>query len=134
VTKRGKDFFKLDTSHTEQITSLHVLGTNLWSAGAFTLNCYASRNNAIADKYFFVCEDKINEMIVHHADLARTGTIEAYVILACNDATVKVIGDSGRLLYQATLDAAPTCITLLQAHEDDQAAAGAAPTVILYGL
>ena len=54
ITKRGKDFFRLDTSHTEQISHLHVLGTNLWSAGAYTLNCYASQNNAIADKYFFV--------------------------------------------------------------------------------
>jgi len=24
VTKKGKEFFKLDTSHTEAITSLHV--------------------------------------------------------------------------------------------------------------
>ena len=26
VTKRGKDFFKLDTSHTEKISALHVQG------------------------------------------------------------------------------------------------------------
>ena len=60
VTKRGKDFFKLDTSHTERILHLHVLGANLWSAGTYTLNCYASSNNTITDKYFFVCDDKIN--------------------------------------------------------------------------
>ena len=100
VTKRGKDFFKLDTSHTEQIMHLHVLGTNLWSAGAYTLNCYASANNAIADKYYFVCEDKINEMIVHHGDLANEGRIEPIVIIACNDCSIKVINDSGHQLYQ----------------------------------
>lgn len=33
VTKKGKEFFKLETSHTEAITSLHVKGQNLWSAG-----------------------------------------------------------------------------------------------------
>jgi len=33
VTKKGKEFFKLDTSHAEAITSLHVAGQNLWSAG-----------------------------------------------------------------------------------------------------
>ena len=113
VTKRGKDFFKLETSHTERILHLHVLGTNLWSAGDYTLNCYASSNNAIADKYFFVCDDKINQMIVHFTDLARSGRIDPYVLLACNDSTVKVISDNGSQLYQAHLDAAPTCISLI---------------------
>ena len=108
ITKRGKDFFRLDTSHTEQISHLHVLGTNLWSAGAYTLNCYASQNNAIADKYFFVCEDKINAMIVHHYEAQDS---EAIVILACNDSSIKVVADNGRLQYQAILDSAPTCLS-----------------------
>ena len=80
-----------------------MLGTNLWSAGTYTLNCYASANNAITDKYFFVCDDKINEMIVHHGGLGRSEngevTTENWVILACNDSSVKVIDDAGRLLY-----------------------------------
>jgi len=99
VTKRGKEFFKLDTSHTEQIMHLHVLGTNLWSAGAYTLNCYASANNTIADKYFFVCDDKINQMIVHHCDLSRSGNVEPFVLLACNDSSIKVVDDAGHLMY-----------------------------------
>ena len=129
VTKRGKDFFKLDTSHTEQIAHLHVLGTNLWSAGAYTLNCYASANNAIADKYFFVCDDKINEMIVHHGDLTGSGVVEPYVILACNDCSIKVIDDQGELIYKTTLDAAPTCITLIKAQPESQG-----PLILMYGL
>ena len=127
-TKKGKAFFKFDTSHTEKIEHLHVLGTNLWSAGTYTLNCYASKNNAIADKYFFVCDDKINEMIVHHGDLAQIGQVEPYVILACNDSTLKVIGDNGRLLYQTILDSAPTCMTLVESQADMSA------TILLYGL
>ena len=130
ITKRGKDFFKLDTSHTEQISHLHVLGTNLWSAGAFTLNCYASANNAIADKYFYVCDDKINGMIVLHADILNTGQIMPFVVLACNDGTIKVIDDDGRPIYQVNLDAAPTCITLLEPSDLDVPQ----PTVILFGL
>jgi len=107
---------------------LHVLGTNLWSAGTYTLNCYASKNNAIADKYFFVCDDKINEMIVHYGDLAQTGQVDPYVILACNDATVKVIADNGRQLYQTVLDSAPTCMKLVECQADMSA------TILLYGL
>lgn len=93
---------------------MHVLGTNLWSAGDYTLNCYASANNAIADKYFFVCDDKINQMIVHFADLGQTGQVEPLVILACNDSSVKVIGDNGTQAFQANLDAAVSCISLVE--------------------
>jgi len=64
VTKKGKEFFKLETSHTETIRSLHVQAQNLWSAGEYILNCYESVNNKIIDKYFFICEDRINDMLV----------------------------------------------------------------------
>lgn len=64
VTKKGKEFFKLDTSHAEMISSLFVKGTNLWSAGEYILNCYESRDNAIKDRYYFICEDKINDLLL----------------------------------------------------------------------
>lgn len=65
ITKKGKDFFKLDTSHTEVITSLHVQQQNLWSAGEYILNCYESgAAGKILDKYYFICDDKINDLIV----------------------------------------------------------------------
>ena len=124
VTKRGKDFFKLDTTHTEAIQNLHVLGTNLWSSGIYTLNCFASQNNAIADKYFYVCDDKINQMLVYHGDLSnQRGSEEAFVFLACNDSTVKVLTDNGSLLYQVTLDAAVTSITLVSSPDQASTAA-----------
>jgi|FrelakmetLWP11LW_1041352.scaffolds.fasta_scaffold281461_1 hypothetical protein len=53
-------------------------------------------------------------MIVHYSDLITRGHIEPLVILACNDSSVKVIADNGRQIYQATFDAAPTCITLVK--------------------
>ena len=133
VTKRGKDFFKLDTSHTEPIIHLHVLGTNLWSAGTFTLNCYASANNAITDKYFFVCDDKINQMIVHFCDLTRrSGETVPLVLLACQDSTIKVIADNGRLQYQAILDSQPTCIALVEDVEQEEPSNN--PQVVVFGL
>ena len=64
VTKKGKEFFKLDTSHAEMIQSLHVQNQNLWSAGEYILNCYESQGSKIVDKYYYICEDKINDMIV----------------------------------------------------------------------
>lgn len=110
-----------------------MLGTNLWSAGTYTLNCYASANGAIADKYYFVCDDKINEMIVHHGGLGRdtSGSSDPFVILACNDSTIKVIDGAGRLLYQTVLDAAPTCMALVPRAEGY---GGECPTMLIYGL
>lgn len=64
VTKKGKEFFKLDTTHAEVIKSVHVAGTNLWSAGDYILNCYESAANQIKDKYYFICEDKINDLVL----------------------------------------------------------------------
>lgn len=93
------------------------------------MNCYASANNAIADKYFFVCDDKINEMIVHHGDLRGNGMIEPFVILACNDCTIKVIDDTGSLIFQTILDAAPNCITLVK-----QSSEAPGPLILMYGL
>ena len=79
VTKKGKEFFKLDTSHTEVIKSLHVQSQNLWSAGEYIMNCYESVNNKIIDKYFYICEDKINDMAI----AAVAGQMVFNPILAC---------------------------------------------------
>ena len=79
VTKKGKEFFKLDTTHTEAIKSLHVNGQNLWSAGDYILNCYESVDMKITDKYFFICEDKINDFVVAPV----SGQMVFNTILAC---------------------------------------------------
>ena len=84
---------------------------NLWSAGVYTLNCYASSNNTIQDKYYFLCDDKINDMIVTQL---LPDHVESSVILACNDGSLKVVSDQGKLLYQTILDAAPMSISLFE--------------------
>jgi hypothetical protein len=42
VSRKGKEFFTIDTSHAEAISQLYVKGANLWSAGKSTLTCYSS--------------------------------------------------------------------------------------------
>jgi len=79
VTKKGKEFFKLDTTHTEAIKSLHVQGTFLWSAGDYILNCYESVDGKIVDKYFYICDDMINDMVVAPV----TGQLVLNCIIAC---------------------------------------------------
>ena len=65
-------------------------------------------------------------MIVHHDDNG-----EANVIIACNESSIKVIADNGRLQYQAILESAPTCISKVE--QVGEEAAGAA-LIIIYGL
>lgn len=79
LTKKGKEFFKIETSHTETIKSLHVSGQNLWSAGEYILNCYESVSNKILDKYFYICEDRINDMIV----TSVSGQMVLNPVIAC---------------------------------------------------
>ena len=67
-------------------------------------------------------------MIVHHNDNG-----EALVILACNDSSIKVIADNGRLQYQAILDSAPTCIAKVEQMGEEAATSGSA-LIIIYGM
>ncbi|CDW85212.1 bardet-biedl syndrome 7 protein [Stylonychia lemnae] len=111
VTKKGKDFFKLETSHTETIKSLHVQGQNLWSAGEYILNCYESVNNKIVDKYFYICDDRINDMVV----TSVSGQMVLNPVIACQDKTLKVLIEGDKVLYQQKFDAA--CTALILANE-----------------
>lgn len=109
VTKKGKEFFKLDTSHTEAIKSLHVHATNLWSAGDYILNCYESVESKIVDKYLYVCEDKINDLVI----ASVSGQLVHNAVLACQDKALRVLVDD-QLLYMHKFDAAVTALSLAE--------------------
>jgi len=94
VSKVGKEFFKLDTSHTEVIKGLHVEVPSLWSSGEYILNCYESVGEKIVDKYFFICEDRINDMLVTPV----AGQMVNNPILACQDKSLRVLTDD-KILY-----------------------------------
>ena len=71
-------------------------------------------------------------MIVHHGAAGET----AVVILACNDSSIKVIADNGRLQYQSILDAAPTCISTVEQVGQEEGADNnnEEALIIIYGL
>ena len=63
-------------------------------------------------------------MLVHHGNFSQ-GTFgasvtdpsqDSFVVLACNDSSIKVVAESG-MLYKTILDAAPTCFTPLPKDE-----------------
>ena len=80
---------------------------NLWSAGEYFLNCYSSANNKIINTYYYVSEDKINDLIV--APVA--GQMVLNPILACQDKQLRILTDKGdKVLYNCQFDA--SCITI----------------------
>jgi hypothetical protein len=100
----------LDTSHTEVITSLHVQQQNLWSAGEYILNCYESgASGKIVDKYYFICDDRINDLIV--APVA--GQMVLNPIMACQDKQLRILSEKGDvLLYNHLFEGACLSISM----------------------
>ena len=105
-TVKGKEFFKLDTSHTDAISFVQVMGSDLWSTGTNTLNCYASQGGKIVDNYFYLSDEKITKM-----DVCEIQGAKGYSpVLACGD-SLRVISASGSLLYQVKMDSQVTCFS-----------------------
>lgn len=77
------------------IKSLYVNQGSLWSASDYILNCYESVNNKIVDKYFYISDDKINDM--HVSPVA--GQMVFNPVLACQDKSMKVLTDKGEIHY-----------------------------------
>lgn len=103
-TKRGKDFFKLDSSHTDTIVHLHVQGQELWSSGKHTLNCYVSSDSKIVDQYYYLAEDTITFMMVVNLQ-------QALAVVAVQD-KIRVISSKGQSLYESQMDSDVTCFDL----------------------
>ena len=81
INKKGKEFFRFDTNHTEVIKNLTVKGTQLWSCGDFILNSYVSGKDGIQDQFFYISQDKINDLQVPNVQ----GDHVSNCVLACED-------------------------------------------------
>ena len=73
------------------------------------MNCYESRDNKIKDKFYFICDDKINDMVV--APVA--GQMVLNPVLACQDNTLRVMMDTkNEVLYSHKFEAPCVSISL----------------------
>ena len=92
---------------------MHVQHQNLWSAGEYILNCYESgAAGKILDKYYYICDDKINDLIV--APVA--GQMVLNPIMACQDKQLRILNDKGdALVYNHIFEGA--CQTISMATE-----------------
>ena len=73
------------------------------------MNCYESVNNKIVDKYFYICDDKINDMLV----ACVAGQMVHNPVIACKDKSIKVLNDD-KVLYQFKFDSSCTALSLAE--------------------
>ena len=90
INKKGKEFFKFETNHTEDIQNLYVSGSNLWSSGDYILNSYKGTKSGIEDNFYYLSDDKIHDMLVANV----SGDLIFNSILGCDDSSVRVLVDS----------------------------------------
>ena len=109
ISRKGKEFFRADTNVTEILRGIEVEEGNIWISGEYILNHLSSGANSLIDKYFYMCEDKINAMLV--APITSPSTRNS--LLACEDKLLRVMEDD-QLGYAVPLSAPPTALLPLQ--------------------
>ncbi|BFZ14686.1 hypothetical protein BsWGS_17726 [Bradybaena similaris] len=102
-TKKGKKFLTFTTNMSEPIVSMYVEGTDLLTCGNFVFNHY----HDCKDVNYFLCNDKINDVLCLPAD-RRNGITP---VLACQDRVLRVLQGS-ELLYEAEVPGPPVVLEL----------------------
>eukprot|EP00659_Diplonema_papillatum_P001564 gene1564-2346_t len=82
-TKKGREFFKVETNLTEAISNMAVKTPWVWTAGDYTVACF-EEGNEIA---YLNCPDRINDLIV-----SKVLTDKSYdAVIACQDRMIRVV-------------------------------------------
>ncbi|XP_064637282.1 Bardet-Biedl syndrome 7 protein homolog isoform X2 [Lineus longissimus] len=110
-TRRGKQFLGFDTNLTENINSMHVEGSDLFTCGSYIFNHYRD----CKDVNYFLCGDKINDVIC----LPTEKVTEVTPVLACQDRVLRVLQNS-ELLYEVEVPGPPSCLCLYGNHGGDE--------------
>ncbi|CAM9525509.1 unnamed protein product [Ectocarpus fasciculatus] len=86
INKKGKEFFRLTSPLTEEMRTIVVDDTKIWSSCEFIFNLYDNGQ----DTGFYMCADQINDMTIDKV----TRDTEYEAILACQDNRLRVIQGS----------------------------------------
>ena len=122
LTKKGKEFFKLTSSLTEDIRNIVVEDTKIWTGCEFIYNVYDDGR----DTAFYMSRDQINSLAIDFV----TRESEKDAILACQDNVIRIIQGS-TLTLEIPTDAAVTSVVV---NGSDYSKVNKRPTSILYGM
>ncbi|KAJ1462857.1 hypothetical protein M885DRAFT_455349 [Pelagophyceae sp. CCMP2097] len=125
LQRKGKQFFKMQSTLVEAIHHMHVDEQHLFTGCEYVYNKY----NDGKDEEFVMCSDRINAMVVGRAP-AR-GDAQAHdVILGCQDRCVRIVRGSEVVVEHKT--DAP--VTALQRYKRAKGEAEGADMTIVYGM
>ena len=99
--KKGKEFFKFNTSLNEDITSLVVEDEEIWTAGDYLYHTFEK----VQDANFYMASDRINHMIS-----IKNALSTRQAVLGCRDRSIKVLQGSD-LYYDIDVEASVTTLS-----------------------
>eukprot|EP00760_Papus_ankaliazontas_P031735 PhM_4_TR5427/c1_g1_i1/m.69387/K16749/BBS7; Bardet-Biedl syndrome 7 protein len=101
-TKKGREFFCLETNLSELITSLQVRNTKIWTAGTVVLTLFEDGK----EMHFTMFPDRINDII---SDTIPGNDTVYETIAACQDRTLRVVRGAD-ITTELPTEGAVTCL------------------------
>lgn len=123
ITKKGKDFFKLQTPLSEEINNIVVYETKIYTGCESVYNLYDDGNEAA----YYINRDVINDLIIENV----TKENDFDVILACQDNCLRIIQGS-QCICEIVTSSPVTCVTSIPPYDKNSSKRG--PVHLIYGM
>ncbi|KAK4887270.1 hypothetical protein RN001_003541 [Aquatica leii] len=107
-TKKGKLFLSFDSNMTEPITSMYVLGNDLFLCGKHTYNHYKD----CKDIGSYLCGDCIVDIVALHTDKSR----RLISLIACEGRMIRAL-EHARVTLTMEVESSPTVLHIYQNDE-----------------
>uniref|UniRef100_A0A7S1C5K1 Bardet-Biedl syndrome 7 protein homolog n=1 Tax=Bicosoecida sp. CB-2014 TaxID=1486930 RepID=A0A7S1C5K1_9STRA len=125
ITKKGKEFFKFNTSLSETITAMVVEDSKIWTGAEYVFNVFDNGR----DVEFFMAPDRINDIAIENV----TRETEYDAVLGCQDRFLRVV-QASTAAQDCAVDAPVTTVHRYVSSPHEFAASGTASfKQILYG-
>ncbi|KAG2393054.1 hypothetical protein C9374_009631 [Naegleria lovaniensis] len=95
VTKKGKEFYRLDSNISEDATRMVIRVPGLWMGGNYILYHYVDS----VEKGFYMCPDRINTIIPY---FDCKDAVNDQAILGCQDRKLRVVCNTDCVAQYAT--------------------------------
>lgn len=106
MTKKGKEFFRLDSNLTEDIRLVRVKDANIFTAGEFAFCRFVESK----DVDFLMASDRINDLLVAPLVPAASASASAPTcVLACKDRKLRAL-DGAAIRFDAPVGGSVTCL------------------------
>lgn len=123
ISKKGKEFFKLTSSLTENIQNIAVEDTRIWTGCEYIYNLYDNGKEA----GYYTSNGHINDLLVTH--LTRDNDFD--IVFACQDKYIRIVHGS-TLFMEVPVNHPVTAVAHLEL-EKDASMASRRPGYIVYG-